>query len=66
MTGRTDTSAELSAKSREGTAKLLIGEEDDLVRNLVDGQKSTLAFELNLNIRNKVIDAYNEIMRLQV
>jgi flagellar hook-basal body complex protein FliE len=66
MTGATDNSRALSAVSREENAKLLIGEEENLIDNLVAGQKSTLAFELNLAIRTKVIEAYNEVMRYQV
>jgi flagellar hook-basal body complex protein FliE len=66
MTGSSDTAKELSAKSREETTKVLIGEEDNLVDNMVAGQKSTLQFELNLAVRNKVLDAYNEIMKTQV
>ena len=66
MTGATEESRALSRKSREETAKLLIGDEENLVDNLIAGEKSTMQFELNLAIRNKVLDAYNEIIRLQV
>ena len=66
MTGRNDIGKELSAQSRLETAKLMIGEEENLVDNMVAGEKSSIQFELNLAIRNKVLDAYNEIMRTQV
>ena len=66
MTGRNDIGKELSAESRLETAKLMIGEEENLVDNMIAGEKSSIQFELNLAIRNKVLDAYNEIMRTQV
>jgi|GEM_PF-3106543 len=66
MTGTNDTGKDLSKASRGETAKLLIGEEENLIDNMVAGEKSSIQFELNLTIRNKVLDAYNEIMRTQV
>jgi len=61
-----DASRETSAVSRAETAKLVIGEQDDLPGMLVTGEKSSILFELNLNVRAKVIDAYNEVMRTSV
>jgi flagellar hook-basal body complex protein FliE len=62
----TKASEEASAVSREKRAQLLVGELDDLPSLMVASEKSGILFELNLNVRNKVLDAYNEIMRLQV
>ena len=59
-------SSEASADSREETAKLLIAEQDDLVKMQVTGEKSSILFEYNLTVRNKVIDAYGEIMKTSV
>ena len=59
-------SSELSEASRAETAKLLIGQQDDLPGMQVAGEKSSIMFELNLTVRAKVIDAYNEIMRTSV
>ena len=39
---------------------------DDLSAVLIDSQKAEIALNLTLQIRNKVVDAYNEIMRMQV
>ena len=66
MTGTSEASQELSAISRAETAKVLMGAEDNLIDNMVAGEKSSMQFELNLNIRTKILDAYNEIMRTQV
>jgi len=59
-------SSELSSVSRAETAKLIIGEQEDLPRMQVIGEKSGIMFEYNLTVRSKVIDAYNEIMRTSV
>ena len=48
------------------TLQLLTGESDDLSGLLIDMQKAELSLNLALQIRNKVIDAYTEIMRMQV
>jgi len=46
--------------------ELLMGESDDLSGLLIDMQKAELSLQLALQIRNKVIDAYNEVMRMSV
>ena len=46
--------------------ELMMGESDDLAALLIDAQKAELALSLALQIRNKVVDAYNEVMRMSV
>jgi len=58
--------AETSAASREETAKLVTGTLDDLPNFMIAGEKSSIMFELNLTVRSKVIDAYQEILKTQV
>jgi len=48
------------------TLQLMTGEADDFVGLLLDVQKAELSLNLALQIRNKVIDAYNEVMRMSV
>ena len=48
------------------TMELLMGQSDDLSGLLIDAQKAELALQLALQIRNKVIDAYTEVMRMSV
>lgn len=54
------------AASSAGTEALLSGEVDDVAQLVIDGQKAELALQLTVGIRNKVVDAYNEIMRMQL
>ena len=53
-------------QDRVSMIELLTGETDDLSGLLIDAQKAELALQLTLQIRNKLIDAYNEVMRMQV
>jgi len=61
-----DASNEASKASRAETAKLVTGTLEDFPEYMVTGEKSSILFELNLTVRNKVIDAYNEIIKTQV
>jgi len=44
----------------------LSGEGDDLHKTIMATQRADLAMELFLQVRNKVVQAYQEIMRMQV
>lgn len=45
---------------------LLTGESDDLHGAMIASKKAELAVSLAVQIRNKVISAYNEVMNMQV
>ena len=46
--------------------QLLSGEVEDLHTAVLAGEKAELTLRLTTQMRNKVVDAYNEIMRMQV
>jgi len=46
--------------------ELLMGRSDDFSGLMLDAQKAELSLTLALQIRNKVVDAYTEVMRMQV
>ncbi|HWR21894.1 MAG TPA: flagellar hook-basal body complex protein FliE [Feifaniaceae bacterium] len=48
------------------TLNLLSGDITDLHTATIQAQKAELSLNLAIQIRNKVIDAYNEVMRMQV
>ena len=60
------TAGEADVTDKISSLELLTGQTDDLSGLLLDAQKAELSLTLALQIRNKVIDAYNEIMRMQV
>jgi len=45
---------------------LATGQVDNLHQIMITSEKAELALELTVQIRNKVIEAYQEIMRMQI
>ncbi len=45
---------------------LLTGETDSLHTPIIEAQKAELALNLAIQVRNKVISAYNEVMGMQL
>ena len=60
------TAVQADIKDRGSMLELLTGENDDLSGLLIDMQKAELSLQLALQIRNKVIDAYNEVLRMSI
>lgn len=48
------------------TEKLVKGENIDLHQLMIAGQKANITLQATLEVRNKVIEAYQEMMRMQV
>jgi flagellar hook-basal body complex protein FliE len=57
-------------RSRENAAdsirRMLGGEKDELHETVLATQKAELQFEMFLQVRNKVVSAYQEVMKMQV
>jgi len=56
----------LQAQADELAVKLATGDVEDVHRAMIAMQKAKLALDLTIQVRNKVIEAYQEIMRMQV
>jgi len=52
--------------AQKKTEALAYGETEDLHEVMVAAQKAAITLETTVQIQRKVIDAYNEIMRMQV
>ncbi len=50
----------------DAVEKFLTGETEELHSTVLAAQKAELVFDLGLQVRNKVISAYQEIMRMQM
>jgi flagellar hook-basal body complex protein FliE len=61
-----DSVNETQAKSRKMQEAYERGEEVPLTEVVLSMQKSSLAFEATLQVRNKVMKAYEEIMNMPV
>jgi flagellar hook-basal body complex protein FliE len=53
-------------KSDHLTEKLALGQDVDLHQVMIASQKASIATQLTLEIRNKAVEAYQEMMRMQV
>ncbi len=60
-----------SLQSTQGEAdsavqKFLTGENDDIHTTVLATQRAEMTFELGLQVRNKVVSAYQEVMKMQL
>jgi flagellar hook-basal body complex protein FliE len=57
---------ELQKQSDQDIQKLMTGESQDLHNTVIAMQKADLSFQMMMQVRNKIVQAYQEIMRMQV
>lgn len=48
------------------TSQLVTGEVQDVHEVMIASQKASLSLQLTVQVRNKVVEAYQEMMRMQV
>ncbi len=63
MIGNTN---ELQSKAQLLAEKFVMGEVSDIHEVMVAAEEAGIALELVMEIRNKLVEAYQELMRLQV
>ena len=56
----------LNSSAADSVQKFLSGDNEELHTTILATQKAELAFQLGLQVRNKVVDAYQEIMKMQM
>lgn len=56
----------LEKEADELTQKFLIGEVQDLHEVTIAAEKANLALQLTVQVRNKLLEAYQEISRMQI
>lgn len=57
---------DLGKQAKRSAERFLSGEGEELHQVALSAQKAELSFELFLQVRNKVVQAYQEVMRTQV
>ena len=57
---------QLQKQSENSNILLASGQIDSIHRAMIDAEKANIALQLTVQIRNKIIEAYNEIMRMQI
>jgi flagellar hook-basal body complex protein FliE len=53
-------------RSREATTELALGQTEHMHQVIIDAERTRLQFDLAMSMRNRVLEAYQEIMRMQV
>lgn len=53
-------------RAADTSAKLVRGEEGSLVRALVAAEQADLSLRFALQVRNKIVEAYQDVLRMQV
>ena len=57
---------ELSKSSDKAAQDLATGRTDNIAEVMLAAEKADVALKVMVQVRNKIIDAYNEIMKMQV
>lgn len=65
LAGAVDNVQELSATSKELAVKAVTGDLDDIHNATIASTRAAVTLELVAGVRNKAVDAFNEIMRMQ-
>ncbi|MFP4457611.1 MAG: flagellar hook-basal body complex protein FliE [Clostridia bacterium] len=61
-----DDFAENMEKADSSLNKAIVGDSEQYLDYLVQTEMNSMNLQLSLQMRNKVVDAYNEIMRMQL
>jgi len=58
--------SDLQAQAGDDVQKVLTGEITDVHSAMIAVQKADISFQMMMQVRNKIVSAYQEIMRMQV
>ena len=58
--------ANKDAAAGEITRQVLLGQSDQLHQSVIAMQEASLAFGMMVEVRNKLVESYQELMRMQV
>ncbi|EAX48670.1 flagellar hook-basal body complex subunit FliE [Thermosinus carboxydivorans Nor1] len=56
----------LQQEAQQASLNLAAGKVQDISEVVIAAEKATIALQLTMQVRNKVVDAYQEVMRMQV
>lgn len=55
-----------SSAAQAATRKVLLGDSDQLHQSVIAMQEASVAFTMMVEVRNKLVESYQELMRMQV
>jgi len=64
--GLANTVSTKQAEASELTKKVLLGDSDQLHQSVIAMQEASVAFTMMVEVRNKLVESYQELMRMQV
>lgn len=56
----------LQQNAEQASVNLAAGKIQDISEVVIASEKATIALQLTMQVRNKIVDAYQEVMRMQV
>jgi flagellar hook-basal body complex protein FliE len=66
LDGLVATVEEKQSAANAMTRKILTGETDQLHQSVIAMQEASVAFTMMVEVRNKLVESYQELMRMQV
>lgn len=57
---------DLQKQAEQASLNLAAGRVEDIAEVAIAAEKASIALQLTIQVRNKIIDAYQEVMRMQV
>ena len=66
LTSAINETSKLQTQSAQEVEKLMTGEVQDVHTALIAVQKADLSFQMMMQVKNKLMAAYDEVMRMQV
>jgi flagellar hook-basal body complex protein FliE len=66
LDGLANTVSTKQAEASELTKKVLLGDSDQLHQSVIAMQEASVAFTMMVEVRNKLVESYQELMRMQV
>jgi len=66
LLGYIDQVNELQNRADRSIEKLISGETRDIHQVMIAAEEASISFQLMMELRNKILEAYHEVMRVQV
>lgn len=66
LDGLVSTVAAKQGAAQAATRQVLLGDSDQLHQSVIAMQEASVAFTMMVEVRNKLVESYQELMRMQV
>jgi flagellar hook-basal body complex protein FliE len=66
LDGLVGTVSTKESAAQDMTRKVLLGDSDQLHQSVIAMQEASVAFSMMVEVRNKLVESYQELMRMQV